>query len=87
MGLALSAPLVWLISDLAVTGNPFWSLTNTRHTASTLQRVTGIENVPEYVPRRVGEVLRPPVLLGAAVGGVLACCGCAGGRPWRPPPG
>ena len=72
MALALSAPLVWLISDLAVTGNPLWSLTNTRHTASTLQRVTGIANVPEYIPRRIGEVLRPPVLLGAAVGGVLA---------------
>lgn len=71
VGLALSAPLVWLISDLAVTGNPFWSLTNTRHTAGTLQRVTGIQNVPQYIPRRIGEVLRPPVLLGAAVGGVL----------------
>ena len=63
---------MWLIGDLAVTGNPLWSLTNTRHTASTLQRVTGIANVPEYIPRRIGEVLRPPVLLGAAVGGVLA---------------
>ncbi|HTQ68729.1 MAG TPA: hypothetical protein VMI13_08555 [Solirubrobacteraceae bacterium] len=70
--LAASAPLVWLISDLAVTGKPLWSLTNTRHTASTLKRVTGIANVPEYIPRRLGEVLRPPVLLGAAVGGVLA---------------
>ncbi|HUH82163.1 MAG TPA: hypothetical protein VLZ06_12655 [Solirubrobacteraceae bacterium] len=70
--LAASAPLVWLISDLAVMGNPLWSLTNTRHTASTLQRVTGIANVPEYIPRRIGEVLRPPVLLGAAVGGVFA---------------
>lgn len=72
VALALSAPLVWLIGDLAVTGNPLWSLTNTRHTATTLQRVTGIGNVPEYIPRRIGEVLRPPVLLGAAVGGVLS---------------
>jgi len=70
--LALSAPLVWLLGDLAVTGKPLWSLTNTRHTAGTLHRVTGIANVPEYIPRRIGEVLRPPVLLGAAVGGVLA---------------
>ncbi len=72
MALALSAPLVWLIGDLAVTGNPLWSLTNTRNTASTLQRVTGIANVPQWIPRRIGEVLRPPVLLGAAVGGVLS---------------
>jgi hypothetical protein len=74
-GLALlgaSAPLVWLASDLAITGDPLWSLTNTRHTASTLQRVTGIANVPLYIPRRIGEVLRPPVLVGAAIGGVLS---------------
>jgi hypothetical protein len=70
--LALSAPLVWVLSDLAVTGEPLWSLTNTRHTAETLHRVTGIANVPEYIPRRIGEILRPPVLVGAALGGVLS---------------
>jgi hypothetical protein len=69
--LAAAAPLIWLLSDLAITGDPFWSLTNTRHTASTLGRVSGIANVPEYVPRRIGEILRPPVLVGAALGGVL----------------
>jgi hypothetical protein len=71
-GLALSAPLVWMLSDLAITGDPLWSLTNTRHTADELHRVTGIANVPEYIPRRIGEILRPPVLLGAAIGGVLS---------------
>ncbi len=70
--LAACAPLLWLASDLAVTGNPFWSLTNTRNTAAILDRVTGIANVPEYIPRRIGEILRPPVLLGAALGGVLS---------------
>lgn len=64
-------PLVWLGSDLLVTGNPLWSLTNTRHTATTLDRTTGIANVPEYIPRRIGEILRPPVLLGAAIGGIV----------------
>jgi hypothetical protein len=70
--LAAAAPLVWVLSDLLITGDPLWSLTNTRHTASTLGRVTGAANVPEYIPRRIGEILRPPVLLGAAVGGVLS---------------
>ncbi len=70
--LAASAPLVWVLSDLAITGDALWSLTNTRHTAQTLERVTGIANVPEYVPRRIGEILRPPVLVGAALGGVLS---------------
>ncbi len=56
--LAAAAPLIWLGSDLAITGNPLWSLTNTRHTASTLDRKTGIGNVPLYVPKRIGEVLQ-----------------------------
>jgi hypothetical protein len=70
--LAASAPLIWMLSDLLITGQPLWSLTNTRHTASTLDRTTGIANVPQYIPRRIGEILRPPVLLGAALGGVLS---------------
>ncbi len=70
--LAAAAPLVWVASDWLVTGHPLWSLTNTRHTAETLDRVTGIANVPEYIPRRIGEILGPPVLLGAALGGVLS---------------
>lgn len=70
--LAASAPLVWVLSDLAVTGDAMWSLTNTKHTAATLGRAAGIGDVPEYVPRRIGEVLRPAVLAGAALGGVLS---------------
>jgi hypothetical protein len=69
--LAALAPIVWVLSDLAVTGDALWSLTNTRHTAHLLDRVTGIGNVPQYIPRRIGEILRPPVLVGAALGGVL----------------
>jgi hypothetical protein len=70
--LGLSAPLAWVLSDLLVTGDPLWSLTNTRTTAHTLARPTGIAKAPIYIPRRIGEILRPPVLLGAALGGVLA---------------
>src|SRR6185312_9199822 len=51
--LAAAGPLIWLGSDLLVTGHPFWSLTNTRHTASALGRRTGIRNVPLYVPKRI----------------------------------
>ncbi|MGH2902764.1 MAG: hypothetical protein ACRDK7_04165 [Solirubrobacteraceae bacterium] len=70
--LAAAAPLIWVLSDLAVTGNPLWSLTNTQHTAEALHRETGIAKVPEYIPRRIGEILRPPVLVAAAFGGVLS---------------
>jgi hypothetical protein len=70
--LALAAPLLWLLSDLLVTGDPLWSLANTKSMAHTLHRTTGAGNVPEYIPRRIGEILRPAGLVGAAIGGVLA---------------
>jgi hypothetical protein len=70
--LAAAAPLIWVLSDLAITGDPLWSLTNTQHTAETLDRETGIAKVPEYIPRRIGEILRPAVLVAAALGGVLS---------------
>ena len=63
---------MWVASDLLITGHPLWSLTNTRHTAAMLGRAKGIGDVPEYIPRRIGEILRPPVLFAAALGGVLA---------------
>jgi hypothetical protein len=70
--LAAAAPLIWVLSDLLVTGNAMWSLTNTKHTAEILGRETGISKVPEYIPRRIGAVLRPVPLVGAALGGVLS---------------
>lgn len=70
--LAASAPLMWVLSDLLVSGDAMWSLTNTKHTAATLGRAAGIGDVPEYIPRRIGEVLRPAVLAGAALGGLFS---------------
>ncbi|CAA9525713.1 MAG: hypothetical protein AVDCRST_MAG67-3574 [uncultured Solirubrobacteraceae bacterium] len=70
--LAASAPLLWALHDLLLTGNPLHSLTGTRDNAALLGRVTGIEHVPAAVPRRLGEILREPVLLAAAGGGLLA---------------
>ncbi|MDE3069635.1 MAG: hypothetical protein KGJ43_02785 [Acidobacteriota bacterium] len=70
--LVVCAPLIWVLSDLAVTGNAMWSLTHTMATAATLHRVTGIANVPQYIPRRIGEIVRPVELAGAALGGVLS---------------
>lgn len=70
--LAAAAPLLWALHDLLLTGSPLHSLTGTRDNAALLGRVTGIEHVPSAVPRRLGEILREPVLLAAAGGGVLA---------------
>jgi len=69
--LAIAAPVLWALSDLIVTGNPFWSLTQTRDTGEALGRATGLDDVPSVMPRRLGEILREPVLVGAAGGGLL----------------
>jgi hypothetical protein len=67
-----AAPVLWVISDAAISGHPLWSLTNTRATAKTLKRPTGILNVPYYGARRLGEVLGPDGLAAAAIGGILS---------------
>ncbi len=56
----------------SIAGSPLHSLTGTRDTAETLGRVTGLGEVPLTVPRRLGEILREPVLVGAAGGLVLS---------------
>jgi hypothetical protein len=66
--LAAAAPVIWFVGDALVTGNPFWSLTQTRHTAEALRRVTGLQNVPITGSRRLGEILREPGLFGAVAG-------------------
>ena len=72
LALAASGPLLWCLHDLLITGDPLHSLTGTQDNAAALGRVTGLQNVPLTLPRRVGEILREPVLLAAAGGGVLA---------------
>jgi hypothetical protein len=72
VALAIAAPVLWALSDLLVTGDPLHSLLGTRGNAQTLERITGIGEVPVTAPRRLGEILREPVLFGAAGGGLLA---------------
>jgi hypothetical protein len=72
IALAASGPLLWCLHDLLLTGDPLHSLTGTRDNAATLGRVTGLGHVPLTLPRRLGEILREPVLLAAAGGGVMA---------------
>jgi hypothetical protein len=70
--LAAAAPLAWVLSDLAITGQLLWSLTHTQHDAESFHRYTGIADVPKYIPQAFREILTAPVLLGAALGGVLS---------------
>jgi len=70
--IAASGPLLWCLHDLLLTGDALHSLTGTRDNAEQLGRVTGLQNVPLTLPRRIGEILREPVLLAALGGGIMA---------------
>jgi hypothetical protein len=72
LALVVAAPLVWALTDLIVTGNALHSLTGTRDTAETLNRPRGLGDVPETMARRLGEILRLPVLVGGTAGFVAA---------------
>jgi hypothetical protein len=72
LALALGAPLLWCLHDLLLAGDALHSLTGTRDNGALLGRTTGLQNVPLTLPRRLGEILREPVLLAAAGGGAMA---------------
>jgi hypothetical protein len=70
--LAISAPTAWVLFDLVFAGDALHSLTGTQDTVEALGRDTGLSGLVLDGPQRLGEVLREPVLLGAAVG--IALC-------------
>ncbi len=67
--LALTAPLLWALFDWITAGSPTYSFTGTRETVDTLARQTGPVDLVLYGPRRLGEVLQWPGMVGA-LGGV-----------------
>ncbi len=70
IALALAAPLIWALFDWITAGSPTYSFTGTRETVETLERQTGPVDLILYGPRRLGEVLQWPGMVGA-VGGVV----------------
>jgi hypothetical protein len=70
--LAAVAPVGWALVDLAVTGDPLYSLHATSKLAESLDRVRGVEHVPRAFVTFLADVARPPVALAGVVGLVLA---------------
>ncbi len=70
VGLALAAPITWALFDWITTGSPTYSFTGTQETVETLKRQTGPVDLVLYGPRRLGEVLQWPGMVGA-LGGVI----------------
>ena len=66
--LALAAPIAWAAFDLITTSSATYSFTGTRETVETLDRQTGPVDLILYGPRRLGEVLQWPGMIGAAAG-------------------
>lgn len=69
--LALAGPFGWAIYDWITAGSPTYSFTGTRETVETLERDTGPVDLVLFGPRRLGEVLQWPGMVGAAGGVVL----------------
>ena len=72
VALALSAPILWAVFDWITAGSPTYSFTGTRETVETLSRQTGPVDLVLYGPRRLGEVLQWPGMVGAAGGVAFA---------------
>ncbi|HEX7280116.1 MAG TPA: hypothetical protein VF255_10900, partial [Solirubrobacterales bacterium] len=71
IALALAGPILWVLFDLITTGSPTYSWTGTKETVETLERQTGPIDLVLYGPRRLGEVLQWPGMVGALGGVVL----------------
>jgi hypothetical protein len=69
--LALAGPILWALFDWITAGSPTHSWTGTKETVETLERQTGPIDLVLYGPRRLGEVLQWPGMVGAAGGVVL----------------
>jgi hypothetical protein len=69
--LAAAGPVLWALFDLITAGDPLYSWTGTKETVETLERQTGPVDLVLYGPRRLGEVLQWPGMVGAAGGVVL----------------
>jgi hypothetical protein len=66
--LAVVGPTMWLLSDLALTGDPLYSLEYTRWAAAVAARPRGIGEVPSVLCSTLGEYFSTPVLVAAGMG-------------------
>jgi hypothetical protein len=77
--LAIAAPLTWMLTDLAVTGHPFFSFTHTSGLAEELGRRQGAGAIPGATLAFLRGLDKAPVVAAGVAGVVLALAW----RPWR----
>ncbi len=72
IALAASAPLIWGLSDLVVTGDFLHSLHGTAQLAEDNERRRSIEQVPRWGAQYLAFTLREPLILGVPIGMAFA---------------
>jgi hypothetical protein len=72
LAIAALAPVIWVIADALVTGNPVYSLSSTSGLAQELGRTQGLTSVVGSIWTFAVRIDKLPVLLGAIVGVPLA---------------
>jgi hypothetical protein len=72
LALVVAAPVTWALIDLAVTGDPLFSLHATSSLAEALGRERGLRHVPSAFVTFLADVARPPVAAAGVIGLVLA---------------
>ena len=65
---AVSAPLVWGLTDALVTGDPLWSLHGTQEFGAQLDRLTGLADLRGASTGALHDILGIPILTAAVVG-------------------
>ena len=70
--LAAVAPVVWALTDWAVTGDPLFSLHYTSSSAEDLGRQLPLSQLPTAIPEFFANLVKLPVLVAAVLGFALA---------------
>ncbi len=66
------APVIWALSDFVVTGDPMYSLNYTTESSKALGRRQSLSELPGVTLSYLSELTKPPVLVAALAGIVLA---------------
>lgn len=72
IAVAVSAPVLWVLTDLAITGDPFYSFISTRADTIRVEHKTGLAAIPTTLPTRITDVIGKPAGLAGAIGLILA---------------
>ena len=65
---AAAAPVIWVLCDLVVTGDPLYSFLSTRTATEAVHHHTGLLDVPSILPTRITDVIGRPEMIAGAIG-------------------